>query len=316
MQRALILGIGGQDGSYLAEILLENGYDEVHGLVRHSSTNNTKRIDHIRGHLTIHRGDICDSACLHSLIGEVAPHEVYNMADQDNVGWSHSIPSYTVDVTYRGVVNILEAIAQIGCGLPYPKFFQPVSATMFGVSPPPQNEHTPFDPRTPYAVAKTAAYHICQYYRDRYNMFVCTGIMYNHDSPRRSEDYLVNTICRQAIRVQQGKQETISLGNLDLLVDVGHAKEYMQAAYDMMQLDESDNFVIGIGQAMKIGDLARCALSFVRKSPTLLSLNDSYYRSNEPVLVADISHAKADFGFKPVLYGHYLIKSILEEMSR
>jgi GDPmannose 4,6-dehydratase len=237
------------------------------------------------------------------------------MADQDNVGWSHEIPSHTVDVTYKGVVNILEAIRNV-LSMDSIKFFQPVSATMFGNAKAPQNEHTPFDPKTPYAIAKTAAYHTCQYYRERYDMFICTGIMYNHDSPRRSEDYLVNTICRQAIRVQQGNQENISLGNLDLLVDIGHAKEYMQAAFDMMQLDKPDNYVIGTRVGISISTLAIYALMYVGCSTKLVSVNPEYSTGRQPRLISNTLHAKQAFGFDATLRGESLIGNILEEMSR
>ena len=242
MKRVLIFGINGQDGSFLAEILLERGY-EVHGFYRRSSVDNLSRIRHLLSDVTLHKGDLTDYGSVHRAVAECLPlHEVYNEADQDHVGWSQSAPSYSAAVTYGGVVNVLEAVRQL---TPTTRIFQPVSATMFGYAPPRQDETTRLYPQSPYACAKVAAYYLCQHYRREHGMFVSCGILFNHDSPRRSGDYLLQRIAR-------GEE---LWGDLETIVDIGYAREYMEAVWKLMQLDRPDDFVLGTGRGYRIKDL-------------------------------------------------------------
>ena len=244
-KRALILGVGGQDGSYLAEILLESGY-EVHGLVRHSSGNNLWRIRHLLDKITLHKGDICDGVRLAMLIDELAPDEIYNEADQDSVGWSGKAPGYQIEVTYKAVSTILETLRYMGGKV---RFFQPVSSTMFGDQPYPHTETTPLKPQSPYACAKAAAFLLCQHYRREHGVYVSCGILYNHDSPRRGPDYLLQRIARG---------EPL-WGDLSTIVDVGYAPEYMEAAYQSLQQSESRDYVIATGRGYRIADLQNWA---------------------------------------------------------
>ena len=259
MKRVLILGIGGQDGSYLADVLLEKDY-EVHGLYRRSSVNNLQRIEHIKDQIILHEGDLSEFSTILNAIITSKPDEIYNEADQDNVGSSFATPGYSYDITGAGVGRVLQACHLYNLHSKKVKLFQPVSATMFGDSPSPQNEQTPFNPQSPYACAKVFAYYLCRYYRETHNLFVSTGIMFNHDSPRREGNYLLQTICKQAQNVARGKQDAIVLNNLDLEVDIGYAKEYMNTAYQIMQLDASDDFVIGTGVGCSVHKLAYTAL--------------------------------------------------------
>lgn len=254
--RALILGVNGQDGSYLADILVQAGYD-VHGVVRRSSQPNLWRIDHLRDRITIHYGDLLDFGSIHRLFWRVLPDEVYNEADQDHVGYSQLTPHYSSSVTYGAVANLLELVGQVKP--PKVKLFQPLSATMFGDIPGPQNEETPFNPQSPYAIAKTAAYHLCKLYREKYGVFVSTAIFYNHDSVRRQGDYLLHKICKAAVQIQHYDSESLSLSNKWMKVDIGCASEYMVAAYKMLQLDTPVNLCIG-------SDFAGSIYSFVQKA--------------------------------------------------
>ena len=273
MKRALIFGINGQDGSYLAEILLEKGYD-VHGFYRRSSVDNLSRIRHLLSDVTLHKGDLTDYGSVHRAVAECLPlHEVYNEADQDHVGWSQAAPSYSAAVTYGGVVNVLEAVRQL---TPTTRVFQPVSATMFGYAPPRQDEITRLYPQSPYACAKVAAYYLCQHYRREHGMFVSCGILFNHDSPRRGSDYLLQRIAR-------GEE---LWGDLETIVDIGYAREYMEAAWKMMQLESPDDFVIGTGKGYHIKDL----LNGVRVHPKF---------PLESALVAYPEKAVNAFGFDP-----------------
>lgn len=314
MKRALVLGIGGQDGSYLAEILLSHGY-EVHGLYRRSSTDNLRNVRHILDKIQLHQGDLLDSLSVSRIIRQVRPTEIYNEADQDNVGWSYSAPGYSYDVTGAAVGRTLEAVMQVD---PTIKFFQPVSATMFGDVHPPQNESTPFDPQSPYACAKVMAYYLARYYRKAHGMFVCTAILYNHDSPRRTEDYLLNKIARSTTKIQKGLQDKIYLGNLDLPVDIGYAREYMEAAWKIMQLDEPDDFIIATGKTYTIQDLAQEALDHVGLDRLfhdgLIGLDERFYRpGKQPVLTGDCSKAESAFSFKLEHDAKSLVKYLVDE---
>lgn len=315
MSRALILGVGGQDGSYLADILLEKGY-EVHGLIRRSSVDNTVRIKHVLDRIVLHQGDLADYGSLHHAIVASNPDEIYNEADQDAVGWSRHVPSYNYDVTFKAAGNLLEIMRHEA---PEARLFQPVSATMFQGAEYPQDEDTPLTPKSPYACAKAGAYLLSRYYREVHGMFVSTGILYNHDSPRRGEDYLVHKICKSAIRVAEGKQDKIRLGNLDHLVDIGHAREYMEAAWSILQLDKPDDYVIATGISYSVGALAYSALGQLGITDThsLVEVDPSFVPKigrTEPPLIGDIEKARTAFGFNPTLHGFMLINSILEEL--
>ena len=253
-KRALILGAG-QDASYLADILLEKQYD-VHMLHRRSSADNLARIAHCRDRITLHQGDVCDPLSVHRVLWDVLPAEVYNEADQDSVGWSEACPDYQHDVTFRSVARLLEMVKEMGKPM---RVFQPCSAHMFGdpatlETQVPQDEHTRFNPRSPYAVAKVAAWYACQYYK-QLGVHVSCGILFNHDSPRRSEHYLLHKICRAAVRIAAGKQDTVALGNLDARVDIGFARDYMDAAWLMLQQDKPGDYCIGTGTAWTVGQM-------------------------------------------------------------
>lgn len=263
MKRALITGIGGQDGSYLAELLLREGY-EVHGLYRRSSVNNLSNIDHIKDRLFLHRGDVTDYGSLQRIVCDSAPNEIYHEADQDNVDWSFKTPSYTFDVTIKGVSNLLEVVRHYDAGNPETKVFIPCSAMMFGDATPPQKEDTPFNPQSPYAVGKASIYHLSRYYRQIDGMFVSTGILYNHDSVRRNGDYLLHRICKAAVLCSLGEmKEFVFPGDIDTYVNVGCAKEFVSYFHKILQLNAPDDFVIGGRYNLTIRELMSEAFRLV-----------------------------------------------------
>src|SRR3989344_5616435 len=252
-KKILVLGITGQDGSHLAELLLQKGY-EVHGLIRKSATGNTKNIQHLikdgEEKIILHKGDLADPTSLYRIINEVKPEEIYNEADQDHVSWSYQAVNYSCDITGAAVARLLEIIKQIN---PKIKFFQPVSSNMFGQAKEnPQTEETSFRPQSPYAAAKVLAYVMCRYYRDVFGMFVSTGIFYNHEGPRRTEDYVTRKITTAVARIKLGLQKELLLGNLDTKIDFGYAPEYMEAAWKIMQLDKPDDFIICTGEVQLV----------------------------------------------------------------
>ena len=310
-KRALILGITGQDGSYLAEILLEKNY-EVHGMYRRSATGNTKNINHILNKITLHKGDLTDQTSLYKIISEVKPDEIYNEADQDHVGWSYDIPGYSYDVTAAAVGKILEIIKQIN---PKIKFFQPLSSTMFGDAKEiPQKDSTPFAPQSPYACGKLMAYYLAKYYRDVHGLFVSTAIFYNHDSPRRSEEYLLHKICASAVRIANGMQDKIFVGALDLPVDIGYAKEYMEAAWRIMQQDKPEDFIISTGETHTIKELIDEAFNQVGLNPeSLVEIDPKFSRPGKQIeLVGDISKAREKINFYPKIKFKELIKILID----
>ena len=256
-KRALITGITGQDGSYLAEFLLEKGY-EVHGLYRKSATGNLKNIEHLIDKINLHGGDLADTNSLYRIVTEVNPQEIYNEADQDHVGWSHNSPLYSNDITTGGVIRLLEIIKQKNLDI---KFFQPLSSNMFGELEgevkKSQNEETLLNPVSPYACAKAAAYHWIKFYRKAHNIFATTGIFFNHESERRIEDYVTRKITKSVAKISKGLQDKLSLGNIDNpKIDWGYAKEYMETAWKIMQLDNPDDFVIGTGETHSVREFA------------------------------------------------------------
>jgi len=263
MKSALITGITGQDGSYLAELLLEKGY-EVHGLIRRASTFNTDRIDHIyqdphlpEANLFLHYGDLSVSGQITDLIYNIQPAEIYHLGAQSHVRVSFDMPEYTGDVTGLGTVRLLEAIRKTGVKT---KFYQASSSEMYGSAPAPQNEQTPFEPRSPYAAAKVYAYWLAVNYREGYNLFASNGILFNHESPRRGETFVTKKITRAVARIKYGLQDELYLGNLDAKRDWGYAPEYVEAMWLMLQQDNPDDFVIGTGESHSVREF--CELAF------------------------------------------------------
>lgn len=314
--KALILGVTGQDGSYLAEILLEKGY-EVHGLYRRSSTDNLGRIKHLEGKITLHKGDLADISSIEKAILASDCDVIYNVADQDSVPWSYETPGYSMDVTAGAVAKILEAVKQINKGI---RFFQPCSAMVFGDAPAPQNEETRFNPLSPYAVAKASAYYIARYYRQVHGMFVSTAILYNHDSPRRSEEYLLHKICYSAVRIARGKQTKIKLGDLDAIVDIGYARDYMETVVSIMEHNKPDDFVVGHGTGKTIRDLVFFALSMagISTSPStdiedFVEIDPGFKRPGKPqTLIADTKKLGREIGYSYHLAA-YTIQKIIEK---
>src|SRR5437016_2596100 len=298
MKKALITGITGQDGSYLAELLLEKGY-EVHGIIRRASTFNTGRIDHlyqdphVNGvHLFLHYGDISDSTNLIKLLNRVQPDEVYHLAAQSHVRVSFDIPEYTGDVTGLSTVRILEAMRETGSK---GKFYQASSSEMFGNSrQSPQHERTPFYPRSPYGAAKVYAYWMTVNYRESYGMFACNGILFNHESPRRGETFVTRKITRAVARIKAGLQSKLYLGNLDAKRDWGYAKEYVEAMWLMLQQPASDDYVIATGETHSVREFLDEAFSYAGLDwQKYVGIDPHYYRPAEvDLLVGDADKAK------------------------
>src|ERR1700722_11884269 len=256
MRRALITGITGQDGSYLAELLLAKGY-EVHGLVRRASTFNTERIDPIRDRLFLHYGDLVDSTSLHAVLKASQPDEVYNLAAQSHVRVSFEMPEYTCDVTGAGVGRLLEAMRTIGSKA---RFYQASSSELFGkVKESPQTETTPFHPRSPYAAAKAYGFYLTVNYREAHGMFACNGLLFNHESPRRGENFVTRKITRAVGRIAAGSQKKVALGNLDAERDWGFAGDYVLAMWQMLQQPEPDDFVVATGETHSVRELLEVA---------------------------------------------------------
>ncbi|MGW8221566.1 MAG: GDP-mannose 4,6-dehydratase [Syntrophobacteria bacterium] len=264
MKRALITGITGQDGSYLTELLLGKGY-EVHGIIRRASTFNTDRIDHIYqdphfpdARLYLHYGDLSVSGQMNDLIYNIKPDEIYHLGAQSHVRVSFDMPEYTGDVTGIGTVRLLEAIRKTGIKT---KFYQASSSEMYGSAPAPQNEQTPFEPRSPYAAAKLYAYWLVRNYREGYKFFVSNGILFNHESPRRGETFVTRKISRAVARIRFGLQDKLYLGNLEARRDWGYAPEYVEAMWLMLQQDSPDDFVIGTGESHSVREFCELAFS-------------------------------------------------------
>lgn len=303
MKKALITGITGQDGSYLAELLLSKGY-EVHGIIRRASTFNTERVDHlyqdphINGvRLFLHYGDIADSTNLIKLLYRIQPDEIYHLAAQSHVRVSFDIPEYTGDVTGLGTIRILEAIRETGLKA---KFYQASSSEMYGKAQEvPQRETTPFYPRSPYAAAKVYSYWLTVNYRESYGMFACNGILFNHESPRRGETFVTRKITRAAGRIKAGLEDKIFLGNLEAKRDWGYAKEYVEAMWLMLQQEEPDDYVIATGETHSVREFLESGFSYAgldwRKH---LEIDDRYYRPAEvDFLIGDASKAKRKLGW-------------------
>lgn len=304
MKRALITGITGQDGSYLAEFLLRKDY-EVHGLIRRSSTFNTERIDHLyqdpheeTRRLILHYGDLHDGAGLVSLLSRIRPDEVYHLGAQSHVRVSFDMPVYTGDVTGIGTTHLLEAIRATGLDT---RFYQASSSEMFGATPPPQSEDTPFHPRSPYGAAKVYAYWITRNYREAYGMFAVNGILFNHESPRRGETFVTRKITRAAARIAAGLQNELYLGNLDAIRDWGYAPEYVEAMWRMLQADQPTDYVVATGTAHTVRDFLEFSFAHVGLDwAEHVRFDDRYLRPSEvDALIGDASRAQDLLGWKP-----------------
>jgi GDPmannose 4,6-dehydratase len=299
-KKALITGITGQDGSYLAELLLAKGY-EVHGIIRRASTFNTARIDHlyqdphVNGvRLFLHYGDLADSVNLVQLLNELQPDEIYHLGAQSHVRVSFDIPEYTGDVTALGTTRILEAIKKVGLRT---RFYQASSSEMYGkVHETPQTERTPFHPRSPYACAKVYAYWATVNYRESYNLFACNGILFNHESPRRGETFVTRKITRAAAQIKLGQQKKLYLGNLDAQRDWGYAPEYVDAMWRMLQQDTPDDYVIATGETHTVREFLEEAFACVDLDwEEHVGIDPRYYRPAEvDVLVGDASKARRE----------------------
>jgi GDPmannose 4,6-dehydratase len=308
-KRALIIGIGGQDGSILADILLGLKY-EVHGVHRRSSVDNLTRIHHCRDKITLHRGDLLDATSIHRILKEVQPEEIYNEADQDNIDWSTNLPSYSAQVSYVAVCTLLEQIQRT---VPQAKVFQPCSVMMFGDADAPQKETTPFRPLSPYAIAKTAAYHLCDYYRTVHGLFVSTAILGNHDSERRGKEYLLHYICDTAKAISRCEKNELVINNPDALVDIGCAWEYMIAVQKMMQLDKPTDLLLASNAPVTIREIVDYVFSRFGLSMSRMVVDQSKARPG-PVhnLHGDTFKAFKMIGFNPKVTWKQLCLRILE----
>jgi GDPmannose 4,6-dehydratase len=303
MKKAFITGITGQDGSYLAELLLAKGY-EVHGLIRRASTFNTQRIDHLyvdphnpNAKLFLHYGDLADGSRLATLLAEIQPDEVYNLAAQSHVRVSFDEPEHTGETTGLGTIRLLEAIRQSKAPA---KFYQASSSEMFGAAPPPQNEVTEFYPRSPYGAAKVYSYWITKNYREAYGLHAVNGILFNHESPRRGETFVTRKITRAVARISQGLQDELFLGNLDARRDWGYAPEYVVAMWKMLQVDEPDDFVVATGTDFSVKDFVRISFEAVGLNwENHVRFDERYLRPTEvDALVGDASKAEKALNWK------------------
>lgn len=346
MKKALITGITGQDGSYLAEFLLSKGY-EVHGVRRRASTFNTGRIDHIymdphdpKARLFLHFGDLSDAEQINNLIYNIKPNEIYHLAAQSHVRTSFDIPEYTGNVTALGTVRLLEAIRCSGQKI---KFYQASSSEMFGAAPAPQSESTVFNPQSPYACAKVYAYWMVKNYRDGYGLFVCNGILFNHESPRRGETFVTRKITRGLANIIAGKQKKLYLGNLDAKRDWGFAPEYVEMMWLMLQQDKPDDYVVGTAESHSVREFIEQAFNYaginiawrgkgintrgvidslsselkrkasLKKGSVIIEIDPEYFRPNEVnCLCADITKARRQLHWQPKIKFNSLIKIMVD----
>lgn len=332
--RALITGINGQDGSYLAELLLSKGY-EVHGIIRRSSTNNLYRIEHILSKITLYYGDLSDSLSLVKIIQEVHPDEIYNLAAQSDVRASFDVPEYSADVDAVGTLRLLEACRI--CGIEKTvKFYQASTSELFGkVEESPQSETTPFHPYSPYAVAKLYSYWMIKEYREAYGMFACNGILFNHESERRGEEFVTRKITLAAARIAQGLQDHLELGNLNSLRDWGYAKDYVECMWLMLQQDKPDDFVIATGEQHSVREFADLAFKNngitiewigsgieevginTKTNKVVVSINPKFFRPTEVAsLCGDSTKAKTILGWNPLKTNFNELVSIMAESDK
>lgn len=319
MKKALITGITGQDGSYLAELLLSKGY-EVHGIIRRASTFNTRRIDHVyhdphpnngEVKLYLHYGDISVAETISNIIYNVRPDEVYHLAAQSHVRVSFDMPEYTGDVTALGTVRILEAIRKSGFE---ERFYQASSSEMFGGAKPPQSENTPFEPRSPYAAAKVYAYWIARNFREGYGIFASNGILFNHESPRRGETFVTRKITRALAAIKAGAQKYLYLGNLDAKRDWGYAPEYVEAMHRILQQDSPKDYVIGTGEAHSVREFLDEAFGYAgMKWEDHVRIDPRYFRPTEvDYLLADPGLARRDLKWEPKVGFHELVRIMVD----
>lgn len=338
-KKALITGITGQDGSYLAELLLEKGY-EVHGLIRRSSTFNTKRIDHIYQDphingvsLFLHYGDLSDSSNISRLLEKIKPDEIYNLGAQSHVRVSFDIPEYTGDVVALGTLRILDAIRESGINT---KFYQASSSELFGkVQEVPQKETTPFYPRSPYACAKLYSYWITINYRESYNLFACNGILFNHESPRRGETFVTRKITRGLARIKLGKEEKLYLGNINAKRDWGYAKDYVEGMWRMLQQEEPEDFVLATGETHTVREFVEETAKYLgfelewqgegveekgidkNTGKVIIEIDQRYFRPAEvDLLIGDYTKAKEKLGWEPKTKFKELVKIMVDEDMR
>ena len=317
MKKALITGITGQDGSYLAEFLLSKGY-EVHGIIRRASTFNTSRIDHIYKdphlagvRLHLHYGDLSDSGQITNLIYNIKPDEIYHLGAQSHVRVSFDIPEYTGDITALGTTRILEAVRRSGIKC---KFYQASSSEMFGDAPAPQNEDTPFRARSPYAAAKIYSYWMANNYREGYNIFACNGILFNHESPRRGKTFVTRKITRAIANIIAGNQKKLYLGNLDAKRDWGYAPDYIEAMWLMLQQDKACDYVIGTGETHSVEEFLIEAFNYVELDyKKYVEIDSRYFRPTEvELLLADSSKARRELGWSPRITFNELVKIMVD----
>jgi len=316
-KRALITGITGQDGSYLAELLLHKGY-EVHGLIRRASTFNTDRIDHIyqdphepKVRLLLHYGDLANGEQITNLIYNAKPDEIYHLGAQSHVRVSFDTPEYTGDVTGLGTTRILEAIRRSGIKT---RYYQASSSEMFGAATPPQSETTPFRPQSPYACGKVYAYWMAVNYREGYDLFTCNGILFNHESPRRGETFVTRKITRAIASILVGTQKKLYLGNLAAKRDWGYAPEYVEAMWRMLQQDEADDIVIGTGETHSVQEFLEEAFAYVDLDwHEYVEIDQRYFRPTEvDVLLADASKAKRKLNWEPKVTFEELVRIMVD----
>ena len=334
MKKALITGITGQDGSYLAELLLQKGY-EVHGLIRRSSSFNTGRIDHIindqklKNQFFFHYGDVTDASNLNRILGQTQPDEIYNLAAQSHVKVSFEIPDYTAQVDALGTLRFLDAIRETGVET---KFYQASTSELYGkVQETPQTENTPFYPRSPYGVAKLYGYWIIVNYREAYNLFACNGILFNHESPRRGETFVTRKITRATARIKEGLQDSLYLGNLDTKRDWGFAPEYVEGMWRMVQQDNPEDFILATGENHTIREFAELAFKELdmeiewqgsgvneigldsRTGKKIIGIDEKYYRLTEvDQLLGDPTKAKEKLGWESKTTFEELVKIMVK----
>jgi len=317
MKKAFVTGITGQDGSYLAELLLGKGY-EVHGLIRRTSTFSTSRIDHLYvdphqegARLKLHYGDLADGSQLTNLLYAIKPDEIYHLGAQSHVRVSFDMPEYTGDITALGITRILEAVRRSGSQA---RFYQASSSEMFGTSPPPQSEETPFRPRSPYAAAKLYAYWMTVNYREAYGIFASNGILFNHESPRRGQTFVTRKITRAVAEIKAGRQQYLYLGNLKCRRDWGYAPEYISAMWLMLQQERPEDYVVGTGESHSVEEFLQEAFTYAGLDWTEYVRTDPrYFRPTEvEVLVADASKIKKQLGWSPKVSFQELVRIMVD----
>ena len=310
-KKALVTGLTGQDGSYLAELLHQKGY-EVHGLLRRSSQPIDQRLGHLADYVHIQHGDLTDSLSLREILSKVQPDEVYNLAAQSHVAWSFKTPESTFDITGAGCLRLLEAIRQTS---PHSRFYQASSSEMFGlVQETPQTEKTPFHPRSPYGVAKVAAFWATVNYREGYDMYACNGILFNHESERRGEEFVTRKITIAAAKIKLGLQQKLMLGNLDAKRDWGYAPEYVEAMWRMLQQDTPDDFVIATGETHTVREFCEAAFSHLDLDyEQYVEIDPQFYRPAEvSLLIGDPSKAKRELGWEPKISFRQLVARMVD----